>query len=126
MTTATKDAAFKLRRPIHMARHSMRMAAAGVFIPPYIFLVLTMFRARYAMERTNSTIKVWFWARNDASVPAEVVANTGGVSPANWGLPYAAFTTTATCNIGQVFGPNRIIINLTLCTFSCPFKSTRG
>jgi hypothetical protein len=74
--------------------------------------------ARYVMERTNSAIRVWFWARDDPSVPVEVVENTAGVTPANWGLPYAAFPTSASCNIGQEFGPNRIIINLTLCACS--------
>lgn len=27
---------------------------------------------RYAVERTNSFINVWFWARNDITVPPEV------------------------------------------------------
>lgn len=26
----------------------------------------------YVVERTNSYIKVWFWPRNDARVPADV------------------------------------------------------
>lgn len=39
---------------------------------------------RYAVERTASFIKVWFWARNDASVPADVLAGNSAVQTDAW------------------------------------------
>jgi len=69
----------------------------------------------FAMERTNSYFKVWFWPRNSATVPSDVRANVGNqVNPSNWGTPVAFFPNTS-CNIPQFFSPHNIIINLTLC-----------
>jgi len=68
----------------------------------------------YAMERTDTFINVWFWARNDASVPADVANGYAQVNPAHWGTPYANFVNN-NCNIGSHFGPNNIIFDLTLC-----------
>lgn len=69
---------------------------------------------RYAMERTSTHISLWFWSRTDASVPAEVKNGSGAVSPATWGTPYANFVNNS-CDFGSHFGPENIIINLTLC-----------
>ncbi|KAG8835534.1 hypothetical protein FRC17_002763 [Serendipita sp. 399] len=69
----------------------------------------------YAMERTPTFIKVWFWPRNDASVPADV--KTLGQSVINtdsWGVPSAFFPNTQ-CDISSKFGGHNIIINLTFC-----------
>jgi len=71
---------------------------------------------RYAMERISTQISVWFWPRNDASVPAEVKNGASVVTPANWGTPFAKFVNN-NCDINSKFGPNNIIINLTLCKF---------
>ncbi len=38
----------------------------------------------YASERTSSFIKVWFWARNDPTVPADVVNAGGAVNTDAW------------------------------------------
>ena len=38
----------------------------------------------YAMERTDSFIKVWFWSRNDASVPADVKNGATSIDTDNW------------------------------------------
>ncbi|KAI0700431.1 endo-beta-glucanase [Cytidiella melzeri] len=65
----------------------------------------------YAMERTNSFIKVWFWSRN-AAKPGDIGA--ASVNTDNWGSPIALFPNTS-CDIGAHFGPNNIIINLTFC-----------
>ncbi|KZT18498.1 glycoside hydrolase family 16 protein [Neolentinus lepideus HHB14362 ss-1] len=69
----------------------------------------------YAMERTDSFIKVWFWARGDTTVPADVSGNTGSVDTDNWGTSTAFFPSSSTCDISSKFGANNIIINLTLC-----------
>ncbi|TFK22237.1 family 16 glycosyl hydrolase [Coprinopsis marcescibilis] len=68
----------------------------------------------YAIERTPTYIKVWFWARNDKSVPAEVMSGNVIVNPDSWGTPTALFPDTQ-CNLNQHFGPHNIVINLTLC-----------
>jgi hypothetical protein len=69
----------------------------------------------YAIERTQSFIKIFFWPRN--STPPEDVLNGGSaVNTDGWGIPAALFPKTSTCDINAKFGENNIIINLTLCT----------
>lgn len=92
---------------------------------------------RYAMERTSAFIKVWFWQRTDASVPADLAAGAGSIDTDSWvrglpppslsfsaahvradlpsqGEPVALFPNTS-CDLDTHFGANNIIINLTLC-----------
>ena len=38
----------------------------------------------YAMERTNSFIKVWFWTRSSGSVPSDVSSGATTVNTDNW------------------------------------------
>ena len=38
----------------------------------------------YAMERTTSFIKVWFWSRNDPAVPADVKTAGANVNTDAW------------------------------------------
>jgi len=66
------------------------------------------------MERTSNFVNVWFWARNDPLVPAEVANGAGQVNPAHYGKLYANFVNN-NCDIGGHLGPNNIIINLTFC-----------
>ncbi|GJJ06564.1 hypothetical protein Clacol_000757 [Clathrus columnatus] len=68
----------------------------------------------YAMERTNSAIKVWFWSRTDSTVPSDVKNGASTVNTSNWGTPFADFPNT-NCNMTSHFGPNNIVINLTFC-----------
>ncbi|KAI0292597.1 concanavalin A-like lectin/glucanase domain-containing protein [Multifurca ochricompacta] len=69
----------------------------------------------FAIERTKSFVKVWFWGRsNSSSVPAEVAIGANGINSDNWGLPGAYFPNT-NCDIGSHFGPANIIINIDLC-----------
>ena len=72
------------------------------------------------MERTTNYINLWFWARNDATVPASVSSGAGSVDTRTFGEPYANFVNNS-CNMNTYFGPEAIIINLTLCTY--PFDS---
>ncbi|TFK50267.1 endo-1,3(4)-beta-glucanase-like protein [Heliocybe sulcata] len=71
----------------------------------------------YAMERTNSSIKVWFWARNDRSVPVDVSLPIASplVDTNLWGTPTAYFPNNTDCDLASHFNENKIIINLTLC-----------
>ncbi|KAJ7639603.1 glycoside hydrolase family 16 protein [Mycena polygramma] len=68
----------------------------------------------YAIERTSTFINVWFWSRNDASVPADVKAGNTAVNTDTWGTPTANFPNTS-CDISEFFDANNIIINLTFC-----------
>jgi hypothetical protein len=45
---------------------------------------LTCLFIRYAVERTDSFIKVWFWARKDGLVPADVANGSSSVDTDNW------------------------------------------
>ncbi|KAF9469590.1 laminarinase [Collybia nuda] len=68
----------------------------------------------YVVERNNNFIKVWFWARNDGSVPSDVKNGASSVNTDAWRTPDAFFPNT-NCNIAQHFNQHNIIINLTLC-----------
>ncbi|KAH9850499.1 laminarinase [Lenzites betulinus] len=68
----------------------------------------------YAMERTTSFIKVWFWSRTDGSVPSDVSSGSTSINTDNWGTPYAFFPSQS-CDLTSHFGEHNIIINLTLC-----------
>ncbi|KXN87772.1 putative glycosidase C21B10.07 [Leucoagaricus sp. SymC.cos] len=67
----------------------------------------------YAIERTNSFIKIWFFPRG-GSIPSDVANGSGSVNTANWGTPTAYFPSTS-CPISSKFGPQNIVINLTFC-----------
>lgn len=45
----------------------------------------------YAMERTSNFINLWFWARNDPSVPADISSGASQVNPAHWGASRCCF-----------------------------------
>lgn len=68
----------------------------------------------YAIERTDSFINVWFWARNDRSVPLDVLFPRYTVNTDKWGTPSANFPDIS-CKISSEFDSNNIIINLTFC-----------
>ncbi|KAH9475564.1 putative glycosidase C21B10.07 [Psilocybe cubensis] len=69
----------------------------------------------YAIERSDSFIKIFFWPRNDDSVPREVSTGARRVNPDGWGTPAAFFPSTSSCDLAEHFEENNIIINLTLC-----------
>lgn len=89
---------------------------------------------RFAVERTDSNINVWFWSRCSLFVPYEVKEGLSSVDPLTWvcqlylylslisirlytilqGFPAANFPSTS-CNMTSHFSEENIIINLTLC-----------
>ena len=93
---------------------------------------------RFAVERTDCEINVWFWSRCSLFVPYEVKESTSTVDPLTWvcefssismivfvntiwqGFPVAHFPNTF-CNMTSHFSEHNIIINLTLC--KSPFLS---
>ncbi|KAF9218745.1 glycoside hydrolase family 16 protein [Gyrodon lividus] len=68
----------------------------------------------YAIERTSSFIKIFFWERGSTSVPSDVQYPGASVDTDNWGTPNAYFPDTD-CDFPSHFGPHNIIINLTFC-----------
>ncbi|KZT60282.1 glycoside hydrolase family 16 protein [Calocera cornea HHB12733] len=68
----------------------------------------------YAMERAASSISVWFWPRNSATVPAAVKAGARTVSTKTFGTPDSTFVSSQ-CDFGTHFEPHNIIFDLTLC-----------
>ncbi|THV05084.1 laminarinase [Dendrothele bispora CBS 962.96] len=68
----------------------------------------------FAVERTSTFIKIWFWERSDSNVPVDVRGGNSNVDTDNWGTPIALFPNTS-CNIASHFSSHHIIINLTFC-----------
>ena len=68
----------------------------------------------FAMERTDASIKVWFWPRQSKFVPLDVRFGLPVIDTKLWGLPDAHFNDDA-CDIAAKFKPAFILINLTLC-----------
>ncbi|EJD42810.1 glycoside hydrolase family 16 protein [Auricularia subglabra TFB-10046 SS5] len=68
----------------------------------------------FAMERTSTAIKVWFWGRSESGIPSDVLNGASSVNTSNWGTPVASFNN-ANCDIASKFAAANIIINLTLC-----------
>nr|VWO94484.1 Mixed-linked glucanase [Ganoderma boninense] len=68
----------------------------------------------YAMERTDTSIKVWYWLRNAGNVPSDVRNGASTINTSNWGEPVADFPNTD-CDITEHFGAHNLIINLTFC-----------
>jgi hypothetical protein len=68
----------------------------------------------YAVERTTSFIKVWFWSRVATGIPSDVSGGATSVDTDNWGTPTAFFPDTS-CPISSIFGPHNIIFDLTFC-----------
>ena len=97
----------------------------------------------FALERTSSELKVWFWPRDGGAIPGDVSAGAGSVDTDGWvrlspptifeprseGLSYAGHELTLTraqgtpvayypstdCDFSTHLGPHNIIINLTFC-----------
>lgn len=58
----------------------------GTFAAITIFPLLSRltFFCRYAMERTNDYIKVWFWERGDKSAPFDATSGALIIDTNNW------------------------------------------
>ncbi|KZS86937.1 endo-1,3(4)-beta-glucanase-like protein [Sistotremastrum niveocremeum HHB9708] len=69
----------------------------------------------YAMERTPDFIRMWFWPRNDTSAPIDMKTGKLVIDTDSWGEPFGYWPSGPSCNLAAHFGPNNIIINLTLC-----------
>ncbi|KAG8730602.1 hypothetical protein FRC11_006323 [Ceratobasidium sp. 423] len=68
----------------------------------------------YAMRRTQDGISIWFWGRDDPTVPEEVRKGTQIVQPECWGTPVADFPAD-NCDMKSHFGSHEIVFHLTFC-----------
>ncbi|KAI0742915.1 concanavalin A-like lectin/glucanase domain-containing protein [Daedaleopsis nitida] len=57
-------------------------------------------------------ISIWFWTRS--SVPDDVKSATNSIDPSSWGKPSAAWPASS-CNINNLFTPQQLVIDVTLC-----------
>ncbi|OCH86885.1 endo-1,3(4)-beta-glucanase [Obba rivulosa] len=70
----------------------------------------------YVVERTNQAISVWFWSRNDRSVPVAVRCGSRIINTASWtSPPIAYFPSSSTCDLSANMKNHNIIINTMLC-----------
>ena len=107
--------------------HNKTTTSMHVF--PFFQLLFLFFR--FAIERTDFDINIWFWSRRDLLVPFEIKECSSIVDPLTWvrqaylyldnllisfwkGFPVAHFPNTY-CNMTEHFSEENIIINLTLC-----------
>ncbi|KAH7883471.1 glycoside hydrolase family 16 protein [Phlebopus sp. FC_14] len=70
----------------------------------------------YAIERTSSFIKIYFWERRSTSVPRDVSNPGSTIDTSNWacGEPAAYFPDTD-CDFATHLGPHNIMIDLDFC-----------
>ncbi|KAG6820979.1 hypothetical protein H0H93_008608 [Arthromyces matolae] len=72
-------------------------------------------------------IKVWFWARNDRSVPPEITYNLRFIEPSFfWGTPDAYFPTRQQCEYSSHFDEHRMVFDLTFCIFAASHHGLPG
>ncbi|KAI0769731.1 concanavalin A-like lectin/glucanase domain-containing protein [Trametes elegans] len=73
----------------------------------------------YALARSKKEgVRIWFWGRDDCTVPEEVRAPKPGqeVHPTLWwGLPEAAFPLGENCDYESHFAPHQLTFDLTFC-----------
>ncbi|KAI0339160.1 hypothetical protein BDW22DRAFT_1295682, partial [Trametopsis cervina] len=66
----------------------------------------------YAMQFDASGIFIWFWTRS--AVPAAISTATDSIDLSTFGPPSAAYPSQS-CNIAEFFGPQQIVLDITLC-----------
>lgn len=86
----------------------------------------------YAIVRTSDNVRVWFWSRNEATIPQEIsnpsqalLNSQEHIYPSDsWGTPEAVFPlgSNGQCDYDSHFDPHSLVFDLTLCV-SLPFTS---
>ncbi|KAH9940488.1 concanavalin A-like lectin/glucanase domain-containing protein [Epithele typhae] len=67
----------------------------------------------WATQFETTGINIWFWSRAD--IPASITSATNSIDVSDWGTPSASYSTSSTCDIGKLFGPQQLILDITLC-----------
>ncbi|KAF8434387.1 glycoside hydrolase family 16 protein [Boletus edulis BED1] len=69
----------------------------------------------YAIERTPSFIKVFFWSRHDPTTPKDVSSPGPNINTGNWGTPAAYFPSSSSCDFNTHLTAFNIVIDLDFC-----------
>jgi len=71
----------------------------------------------YVMKRTQADgVYVWFWGRNDPSVPDAVRLASNDINPDDsWGMPDARFPSTSSCEFSNYFKAHQLVFDTTFC-----------
>lgn len=76
----------------------------------------------FVMKRMQASgVAVWFWGRNDWSMPASVRYPSDAIRPdVTWGLPDAIFPSSNNCTFSDHFDAHQIVFDLTFCVSISP------
>jgi hypothetical protein len=66
----------------------------------------------WATHFDSTGVFIWFWPRGQ--VPSSLTGATDSIDPSTFGTPSAAYPSS-TCEIDKFFGPQNLIIDITLC-----------
>ncbi|TCD70340.1 hypothetical protein EIP91_003969 [Steccherinum ochraceum] len=79
----------------------------------------------YAIVRTSDAVRIWFWSRNEATIPADVsnpsqdlLSGQDHIYPDDsWGTPEAVFPLgeDGMCDYEKHFDPHALVFDLTFC-----------
>ncbi|RDB16836.1 putative glycosidase C21B10.07 [Hypsizygus marmoreus] len=70
----------------------------------------------FAIQRSKSSVAVWFWTRDDPAVPQAVRTGVGNVSvDESWGLPEARFPMGDGCGYEEHMDRHVMIFDTTFC-----------
>ncbi|KAJ6590533.1 concanavalin A-like lectin/glucanase domain-containing protein [Mycena vulgaris] len=68
----------------------------------------------WAAQFDYTGIFIWFWSRPNVPASITQATATSSISLSDWGTPSASYLNT-TCTIQDFFGPQNLIIDITLC-----------
>ncbi|KAJ7151048.1 concanavalin A-like lectin/glucanase domain-containing protein [Mycena filopes] len=68
----------------------------------------------WAAQFDYTGIFIWFWSRPDVPASITQATATSSIDLADWGAPSASYLNS-TCAIDQFFGPQSMVIDITLC-----------
>jgi hypothetical protein len=69
----------------------------------------------FATQFDTSGVFIWFWERANIPAALTTASNATGVDPSTWGTPAAAYPSGDNCNTAQRFGPQTLVLDITLC-----------
>ena len=83
-STLTRVVPSNFRHQIVMDHHSMLLEVDGTLPTSFQLQCMSNAIPRFAVERTSTHFKVWFWSRYDPTVPHDVARRRRFVNPSHW------------------------------------------
>lgn len=68
----------------------------------------------YAAQFDYTGIFIWFWSRPNVPASITQATATSSIDLSDWGTPSASYVNS-TCTIEDFFGPQQLVIDITLC-----------